>query len=157
MEYSIRIAEVKDSGFLTEYRIKFLKLLGYEIPENKEEVYKKLKAQIERKLNDTLICIIAESNNRIVGTAYMTLEERLYHPEAANGKIANIVNVHTEEECRGNGIASKMIEKLIEKSKELGIEKITLDATAKGEPVYRKIGFKSKVDPILPTAMYYIV
>ncbi len=158
MDYNIRVADVKDAEFLAKYRIEFIRLLGYDVPKkDEEEIFKNLKLQIERKINKSLICIIAEANGEVAGTAYMTIEEGLYHPDTPEGITGHIVNVHTEDKFRGNGVASGMIKKLIECSKEKGIEKITLDATVMGEPIYRKLGFKSDIDPILPTAMYYLL
>ena len=129
--------------------------MGYEI---KEEEYNKvlsdLTEQIKRKLGSSLVCVIAEYEDTVIGTAYMTIDEVLYHPYTPKGYTANIVNVYTDNDYRGNGIATAMMKKLIEYGKENGIEKLTLDATDIGQPIYRKLGFVSDVDPILPTPMY---
>ena len=155
MEYIVRLAEKNESEFLAKERIKFLRSLGYEI---KEEEYNKvlsdLTEQIKRKLGSSLVCVIAEYEDTVIGTAYMTIDEVLYHPYTPKGYTANIVNVYTDNDYRGNGIATAMMKKLIEYGKENGIEKLTLDATDIGQPIYRKLGFVSDVDPILPTPMY---
>lgn len=156
MNYTLRIADKKDSVFLAKARIDFLGLLGYEISQEEyKNVLNLLIKQIKEKINKTLVCVLAEYNNQVIGTAYMTIEERLYHPETPNGIQANIVNVYTKESFRGQGIASAMVKKLMECSKDYNIEKLTLDATKMGESVYRGLGFSSEKDPILPTPMYF--
>lgn len=155
MNYIVRLAEKNESEFLAKERIKFLRSLGYEIKEDEyDKVLSDLTEQIKRKLGSSLVCVIAEYENTVIGTAYMTIDEVLYHPSTPKGYTANIVNVYTDNDYRGNGIATAMMKRLIDYGKENGIEKLTLDATDIGQPIYRKLGFVSEVDPILPTPMY---
>lgn len=57
------------------------------------------------------------------------------------GKKAYITNMYTNENYRGQGIATKLLTKLIDEVKISGISQIWLGASKMGRPVYKKFGF----------------
>jgi GNAT superfamily N-acetyltransferase len=75
-------------------------------------------------------CLVAESENRIVGTA-----------TAMNysNSVAWIGMVLVDKDYRGRGIANSLIFSLLNMLKS--IKSVKLDATPAGQPVYEKIGF----------------
>ena len=83
-----------------------------------------------------------EKDGKIVGCAtlcYMEFMPTFSHP---TGKRAYLMNVYTAPDYRGQGIARRMVEMLIEEGKRRGVTEISLDATAVGRPLYRKLGFR---------------
>ncbi|WP_411932304.1 GNAT family N-acetyltransferase [Priestia megaterium] len=50
--------------------------------------------------------------------------------------------MYTEESYRGQGIATKLLTKLVAEAKTAGIIEIWLGASKLGRPVYKKFGFK---------------
>ena len=69
---------------------------------------------------------------------YMELMPTFSHP---TGKRAHLMNVYTAPAYRGRGIARRMVASLIEEARRRGVTEISLDATASGRPLYRKLGF----------------
>ena len=63
----------------------------------------------------------------------------------ADGHVGDVLSVYTEPEYRGSGICTKLMEKMIDAAKQLGICRLTLSATDDGYPVYKKVGFEDKV------------
>lgn len=77
------------------------------------------------------ICIAAVDNNKVIGTTVVLDYE---------GKLGwvGMVLVHTDH--RGKGISRRMLQYVIEQYNPA----LKLDATALGEPVYRKFGFENE-------------
>ena len=83
-----------------------------------------------------------EENGKTIGCAslcYIELMPTFSHP---TGKRAHLMNVYTIPDYRGQGIARRMVEMLIEEARRRGVTEISLDATAVGRPLYRKLGFR---------------
>lgn len=83
-----------------------------------------------------------EENGKTIGCAtlcYMEFMPTFSHP---TGKRAHLMNVYTAPDYRGQGMARRMVEWLIEEARFRGVTEISLDATASGRPLYRKLGFR---------------
>jgi len=58
-----------------------------------------------------------------------------------SGREALVINVYTEPESRKLGLARRLMEALIDWSREAGIERIALHASPYGRPLYDSLGF----------------
>jgi ribosomal protein S18 acetylase RimI-like enzyme len=83
--------------------------------------------------NPMNICLVAEHQNKIAGTA-----TALNH---AN-KVAWIGMVLVDKSLRGQGAGKLLLTNIINRLKE--IESIKLDATPAGQPLYQNLGFKEE-------------
>lgn len=136
-----------------------IKTLGYrEIKENDKERIKKLlevflkqgepieDADVERTLKsegNTLIAAFNEAGN-IVGICDL-LEVHLFL-----GKTGIIDEVVVDARYRGQGVATKLLEKAIDLAKDKGMRHLKLDTTADSPAnrLYEKVGFVKKKDNI---------
>ncbi|MBQ1398830.1 MAG: GNAT family N-acetyltransferase, partial [Clostridia bacterium] len=85
---------------------------------------------------------VDEENGKTIGCAtlcYMEFMPTFSHP---TGKRSHLMNVYTVPVYRGQGIARCMVEMLMEEALRKGVTEISLDATAVGRPLYRKLGFR---------------
>lgn len=99
---------------------------------------------INRILGDqNYIIIVAEEqeNHTIIGTATLLIEQKFIHN---GGRVGHIEDVATRAGYEGIGVGKKIIQKLIEISKELQCYKIILDCDDKVIGFYEKLGFKKK-------------
>jgi glucosamine-phosphate N-acetyltransferase len=99
---------------------------------------------INRILGDqNYIIIVAEEqeNHTIIGTATLLIEQKFIHN---GGRVGHIEDVATRAGFEGIGVGKKIIQKLIEISKELQCYKIILDCDNKVIGFYEKLGFKKK-------------
>ena len=80
--------------------------------------------------NPENVCIVAEKDNRVAGTATALNHEN---------KIAWIGMVLVDKSLRGQGAGKMLLENIINRLKH--VESVKLDATPAGEPLYRKLGF----------------
>jgi GNAT superfamily N-acetyltransferase len=80
--------------------------------------------------NPENVCIVAEKDNMVVGTATALNHEN---------KIAWIGMVLVDKSLRGQGAGKMLLENIINRLEH--VESVKLDATPAGEPLYRKLGF----------------
>jgi GNAT superfamily N-acetyltransferase len=148
LKVSLRRASENDIDTLIDYRIVFLKET-YGDPSH--ELESGLKISLKKYFNNALkegayIAWIADYNNKPIGFSGMVIREQPGNFEIPNGKTGYILNIFTLKEYRKNGIASMLMEKLIEEGRKLNLDRVELRATKDGEPVYRKIGFTEPHD-----------
>lgn len=82
-----------------------------------------------------------QENHTIIGTATLLIEQKFIHN---GGRVGHIEDVATRAGFEGIGVGKKIIQKLIETSKELQCYKIILDCDDKVIGFYEKLGFKKK-------------
>lgn len=80
-------------------------------------------------------CFAIELDNRIVATTTLL---------CYGTKLAWIGMVLTRPEYRRRGLARRLMEKALECAATRKVESIKLDATADGQPLYEKLGFKTE-------------
>lgn len=101
--------------------------LGLSMTEGWNQTMKDWKLLLDNPDN---VCIVAEKDNRVAGTA-----TALNH----KNRIAWIGMVLVDKSLRGQGAGKMLLEYIIDKLKHA--ESVKLDATPAGEPLYRKLGF----------------
>lgn len=141
--FSYKRASVEDIPLLIENRVRLLKLAN-----NLKNISDW--SSMKKELYHYYICSIP-SNNHI---AYLAYKESVfvgtggicfYHvlPTYHNptGRKAYITNMYTLPEFRNQGVASCILNYLIEESLDLGVKFISLEATESARKIYKKIGF----------------
>ncbi|MBE5102168.1 GNAT family N-acetyltransferase [Priestia aryabhattai] len=111
--------------------------------EPNQEIDTELKEFFTNKMSDgSLVEWVVEDNDEIIATGAIVFFE--FPPTYTNksGKKAYVTNMYTKESYRGQGIATKLLTKLVAEAKTAGIIKIWLGASKLGRPVYKKFGFK---------------
>lgn len=97
------------------------------------------------KMSDgSLIEWIAVENNKIIATAAIVFYS--FPPSYTNksGIKGYITNIYTVPEYRKLGIATSLINMLIDEAKKRHVEKLCLSASKVGKPIYLKHGFYEK-------------
>jgi GNAT superfamily N-acetyltransferase len=101
--------------------------LGLSIVEGWNQTEKDWRLLLENTEN---VCIVAEKDGRIIGTA-----TALTH----SGKVAWIGMVLVDKSSRGHGAGKMLMTEII--SRLGNLESVKLDATPAGQPLYRSLGF----------------
>lgn len=99
---------------------------------------------------NSLLIMVAEQDATIISMgciSYFVLPPNDWCP---SGKTAYVGNLFTTLPFRRNGIAKEILELLIDDAKERSCERILLNTSELGEPLYKEIGFDFS-----PTAMAY--
>jgi hypothetical protein len=145
---SFRKASVNDIQTLIDYRIIFLTETYGSIPPEKESSLRvSLLEYFTRSLiNNSFISWLCEYEDKPVGFSGLVIREQPGNFEVPNGKTGYILNMFTLKDFRKNGICRLLLEKLIDESRLLKLEKLELHATKEGESVYRQLGFTDPLD-----------
>ncbi|MCF0147209.1 MAG: GNAT family N-acetyltransferase [Clostridium sp.] len=89
-----------------------------------------------------LIQYVAIEDNIIIATGGVCFYNLPPSYSNISGKTAYITNMYTKDEYRGRGIATKLLNLLVDEVKRNGCKVIKLQASIHGKPVYKKFGFK---------------
>ncbi|MHC1748544.1 MAG: GNAT family N-acetyltransferase [Cellulosilyticaceae bacterium] len=137
----IRKGTCEDISLIVENRLEFLERVNKAgIVEHFEEgTYAFLEKHLQ---DDSLISYLAVENERIVATVMLCIYDIIPSMSNPSGRTGYICNVYTLENYRHQGLATKLIEKVIEESQNRGVGKVYLYATDEGFPLYKKAGFE---------------
>jgi ribosomal protein S18 acetylase RimI-like enzyme len=130
-------------------RIAFLyELQGKPSPDRELKLRETLAGYFRKALQDgSFVGWIAEVDNKIAGSGGMVIQQIPGHFNIISGRIGYILNIYTLPEYRNRGIASGIVDRLIEEGEQLGLDKVYLHASQDGIEIYRKKGF---CEPDLP-------
>ena len=145
MEIKYDIATKDDIKELIRLRIAYMMDdFGSVSEDERIALDKQLPDYFLRKLGSELIAFVARDENRIVSVAYLLIIEMPANLMLLNGIYGDVLNVYTEPEYRGKGLATSLMNNLIEYGKKAGLGRIDLMATDDGYPIYKKVGFEDK-------------
>jgi len=85
--------------------------------------------------------VAVTKKGRVVSNAVVIIDSHPPGPNNLTGKIAYIFNLYTLPEFRRQGIARKIMETVLEWTKERAISTVALHATDDGEKLYENLGF----------------
>ena len=135
-----RITTNDDIELLIESRLTMLKEVN-NLPDDYEYPQEFIDCSREYFLNGDQTTVLALDGDKIAGCAsisYITMMPTFSHP---TGKRA-----HLDPAYRGQGIAKKMVNMLIDEAWSRGATEISLDATKMGRPLYEKLGFYNSTE-----------
>ena len=151
MNLNYRKAGISDLELLTRTRIEVLRAAnGLSSDTDMTEVEKQSYAYYQKALQDgTHTAYLVFDGDCFAGAggiSYYRVMPTFHNP---SGNKAYIMNMYTRPEYRRQGIASRMLELLVEDARSRGIGFITLEATAMGRPLYQRFGFVAMRDEMI--------
>ena len=136
-----------DVTAFVENRIEFLKLIRtIDHPEEfREKTQQYILEHIEK---DDLIICLAMDGDTIASSCMACVFQTAPVPSCPSGKAAELLNVYTKQAYRRMGLAETLVRMAIRELQRCGVDKVLLDYTDDGLPLYQKLGFT-----ILPQEM----
>ena len=139
MEIVIKKADAQDVERILHNRVEFFERMG---KNPSEDFIKATRNYLESNLGgDSVLCYIATDQEKIIASVIVCFYQVLPKLSNITGKVGYIFNVYTVEEYRRQGLASKLLSRIIEDSKLLGIGELYLSATKEGKLLYEKLEF----------------
>ncbi len=139
----IRQAVVSDLEVLFTHRLEFLKdMRNHEITiseEFKQHTYEHLREHME---DGTMAVWLAENREKIISTAIISYYQILPTLSNPSGKCGYVQNVYTCPEYRRKGIATRLLNRMLEDARDHNVGRVYLSATDMGKPVYQQLGFE---------------
>lgn len=99
--------------------------------------------------DDSHIAVVASCGDIDCGCGALCFSEELPSPDNPGGKCAYLMNIYVREAYRKKGIAHSIVRHLIAIAVERGCDKIYLETTEEGRPVYHSLGFRNMQDMML--------
>ena len=99
---------------------------------------------LEQKLKtgDYFGWIALAANVPVAGLGMMAIDWPPHPSHPGQDRRGYILNVFVEPEHRGRGIAKALMSMAMNEGRRLGLEYMTLHATAMGRPMYEKLGWQ---------------
>ena len=103
-------------------------------------------AELERYFTDrikdgSLVEWLLVDHETVIATAAIVFMDFPPSYTYKSGIRGYITNMYTAPEYRGRGIATSMLDKLMDEARKRSVHKIWLGASRLGRPVYKKFGF----------------
>ena len=139
----VRKTVKEDIDLLIKIRMEYLFAeKGVSSSEEVQDIKMKLEEYFNKHLNKEFIAIVAENENEVLATAFMSIVERPPLIAFSSYLVGTVYNVFTYPQYRGEGIATKVMTELLSEAKLLGVAAVDLMATEKGKSLYKNLGFQ---------------
>ena len=115
---------------------------GHLAETDRSKMEKSLPEYFARNLEKNIFAFVAKDGGKIVATVFLLVVEKPASPAFINGKTGTVLNVCTMEEYRAKGIATRLMQMLVDFARQNELNRIDLSATKMGYSVYKKLGFE---------------
>lgn len=142
-------AGLEQVKLLVDTRVEFLtEYLGAKSPEEMQQLHDEQERFFRRELPaGTFVAWLAMEGDEWVGVGGMKLVDKPGGFRAMNGRSGDILNMYTRSAWRRRGVATAILELLMEHGRRAGVSYFELHATADGAPVYERAGFVRHGEP----------
>lgn len=146
-QYKIIKADIHHLDELVELRIKVLLSanqldINTEMNHVKKETYQYYNNNLK---NENCIIYLVYDCENIIATGGISFYQVMPTYHNPSGKKAYIMNMYTDPNYRRKGIATKILNQLIEETKRKDCSYISLEATEEGAYLYQSYGFKKMI------------
>jgi ribosomal protein S18 acetylase RimI-like enzyme len=146
--FSYHLAAISDIPLIVDHRILlFDELSGKQEPVAEAALRRSLTTYFEEELNKTYLCWYAKANDEVAAIGGIILRTQAGTPKNPSGKWGYIMNIYTVPACRRKGLATVILNKLMDSAREKGYTAFELRASKGGEPVYIQEGFTLHPEP----------
>ena len=140
----IRKATMADIDLLIKLRMDFI--ADSSMPSIEENVRTQIGSQLadyyaEHIEDGTFIAVLAETENTVACVAFLTVTQMPANPYTITGRLGTVLNVFTYPACRRQGIATKVMKRILQEAKKAKVSLVRLSATKAGQPLYESLGF----------------
>lgn len=146
--YTIRLATVNDAASIARHRVEMFRDMG-QVPTDAlaSELLRGSTIAIRQALNGHSYVgwlAIDDEDNVIAGAGVHVKRQlpRIHANEVRHGPVPLVVNVYTEPNWRGKGIARALMQTLLQWEREQGFDRVVLHASDAARGLYESLGFK---------------
>lgn len=143
MKTRIRRAEIGDLDLLLQWRAAVLREVFCLSDERRIEELTEQNARYYRTAlpaGGHIACFACEGGE-IVGCGGVCLYDEMPSPDNPRGKCAYLMNIYVLPAFRGRKTGKSIASWLIARAREAGADKIYLESSESGLPLYRALGF----------------
>ena len=139
------IREVTDLDILMRWRAEVLRNVFGEEPD--ADLLEENRRYYARHIAaGSHLAIVASEDGVELGCGGVCLTDELPSPDNPSGHCAYLMNIYVRREYRQRGVAHAIVRRLIAEARRRGCDKIYLETTDDGKPVYASLGFREMPD-----------
>ena len=131
-----KIIELRISQLTEEYVSS-----GRTVPEDVDLEASLLEFYTKNMAAGTYVSWIALDEDKIVGTSGMSFAEKPPYFTCPTGRLGILSSMYTDPEYRRMGIASQLLDRVVQEAKDYGCGTIYITASDMGVPFYGSCGF----------------
>ena len=153
MTYSIRQATIADIPHLLTHREQMFRDMGIAAR------FDDMRTEFERWLRDAIPAktylgwVAVASNGDVAAGAGLIVIPWPPGPMTMDGRCGFVFNVYTEPSHRKHGLARKMMEAIHQWCRAEGLERVVLNASTFGHPLYESMGYVVANEPMMRLAL----
>lgn len=140
----IRAADLNDLKHILHHRTTMFEEMGFRDPGVLRQVEGSSREYFSRALNNgTYRAWLAEgSEEGVVAGGGIVIADWPGYPGEGLAKRAWILNMYTEPQARGRGIAKRLLNVILDWCRANGFRTVSLHASPAGRPLYESAGFQ---------------
>ncbi len=141
-EYTLRPGTAADIETMARHRALMFADMGDGTPETRAEMSERFAPWVlERLASGEYHAWLIECDGGVVAGA--ACWEKPRHPglRGTHPRVAYVLNVYTDPEHRGRGLARMLMEHILGWARAEGFATVELHASDEGRPLYEKLGF----------------
>jgi GNAT superfamily N-acetyltransferase len=142
----MRKATPEDLQVLVQVRLDFARHMAGSLAAEDEALIKsQMTSYLTQHFDRDFIAILARVHGRLASCAFLTVAEQPAHRFLPTGKIGTLLNVYTYPEYRRQGLGIRVVSRVIDEARAMGVSAIDLLATPDGKPLYEQLGFREPI------------
>lgn len=94
-------------------------------------------------------CFVAVEHGRVLGMVWLAVVDRVPSARLFERASGDLQCAYVVPDRRDDGIGGRLIDALLARAAELGLERVTVHSSPRAVPVYERHGFTSKDDRLL--------
>jgi GNAT superfamily N-acetyltransferase len=145
-QISIQKATLEDISVLAHHRLAMFTDMGVGTPESREAAIELFRPYLEANLPGGVYqgWLAKTEDGQVIGGGGLIVEP---WPAAARdsrpqSRRAYVLNIYTEPEYRGQGVARQIMTAILDWCRVEGFETVSLHASSLGRPLYESLGFE---------------
>lgn len=149
-EILIRRATADDAEAIARHRVRMFEEMQFASGESRTRAGEKFIEWVRPRLaSGEYQGWLAVDGGAIVAGVGLWIHAWPPTPDDDGGRRGWIGNVYTEPAHRGQGLARRLMEALIDGARQAGLVTIWLHATPDGRPLYESLGFEAKPNEMI--------
>jgi GNAT superfamily N-acetyltransferase len=144
MDFNIQYATMEDTELLVEHRLNMWRDIHPELGATVPGTEERTREWIEEKLSaGKLIGFVAKTQDgQVAGSGCIWIREQQPIPMSSRLEVPYLMSIYTESGFRRRGVARLIVETAMAWCRTHGYDRVLLDASETGKPLYEKLGFK---------------
>jgi GNAT superfamily N-acetyltransferase len=87
-------------------------------------------------------CMVLVRDERVIGMAWLAVVQRVPTPRAPRRASGDLQCVYVVPEARDGGLGGRLIRAVLDRARELGLERVTVHSSPRAVPAYARSGFQ---------------